>query len=560
MSERAEEATPAKSEEEEPLDAKADAAESRSSAWWDVGGNIFTYAFWGSIALVVVGLFRTTLLPLVDYPQHLALAAILRRMMSSGAPERALFETNLLSYNSAFHVLVALINVAVPIDAAGKIVVGLYVALAGVATLLLLRATGRPKTRAFLMVPMLVGYSFAWGFINFGLGLAIQLIVLSRVIEGPKKTDVRWKYDAITALLATLGAWTHLLGSALGYMLMLVAIAVRVQTSDEPWATRIGRAVRTGLPLLPAIAYCVAVYYRQKQLAWQNFEYGQYEGNDVFAMQKIKGFLDYATGLRADQLDARIVGVGLGLLFLGALLRDPEEETPAVLPWLFFASVVAYLIIPHVFWATNFVFERITFLVVLTAVLLVPRAKPRQEEILRLMYVSIGLGGAASFFLFMGMVGKETADLDKVLDEMPKGRKITGLLWSPKIEATMQWSLLHSPAFYVARNGGEVAFSFTRTMSLPVHYKKETMPPDPPANFEWNPGDYRSSLPFAKYFDLVLMKTTFDDGKDPRESVWGSHAAEVDVVLHHGKWWVFETKRVTEDPPSPPPSFDWPDE
>jgi hypothetical protein len=76
------------------------------------------------------------------------------------------------------------------------------------------------------------------------------------------------------------------------------------------------------------------------------------------------------------------------------------------------------------------------------------------------------------------------------------------------------------------------------------------MPPDPPANFEWNPGDYKSSLPFAKYFDLVLMKTTFDDGKDPRASVWGSHASEVDVVLHHGKWWVFETKRVTDDPPA----------
>ncbi|MGZ3477311.1 MAG: hypothetical protein ACXWUG_27650, partial [Polyangiales bacterium] len=436
----------------------------------------------------------------------------------------------------------------------------LYVVLAGVATLLLLRATGRPRARAFLIVPVLVGYSFAWGFINFGLGLSIQLIVLSRVIEGPPKTGSRWKYDALTALLATLGAWTHLLGSALGYMLMLVAIAVRVQTSEEPWATRIGRAIRTGLPLLPAIGYCYLVYRRQTQLAWQNFEYGQYEGNDVFAMQKIKGFLGYAAGLRADELDARILGVGLGLLLIGALLRDSDDETPEVLKWLFFASVVAYLIIPHVFWATNFVFERITFLIVLTAILLAPRAKPRHEEILRLMYVSIGLGAGASFFLFMGIVGREMSDLDKVLNEMPKGRKITGLLWSPKIDPTMQWSLLHSPAYYVARNGGEVAFSFTRTMSLPVHYKKETMPPDPPANFEWNPGDYKASLPFAKYFDLILMKTTFDDGKDPRASVWGKHADEVDVVLHHGKWWVFETKRVKDDPPLPFPSFEEPDE
>ena len=44
------------------------------------------------------------------------------------------------------------------------------------------------------------------------------------------------------------------------------------------------------------------------------------------------------------------------------------------------------------------------------------------------------------------------------------------------------------------------------------------------------------------------MKTTHDDGKDPRESVWHSHANEVDTVLHKGKYWVFETKRVTDDP------------
>jgi hypothetical protein len=150
----------------------------------------------------------------------------------------------------------------------------------------------------------------------------------------------------------------------------------------------------------------------------------------------------------------------------------------------------------------------------------------------------------------MGNVARETADLDAVIEAMPKNRRVTGLFWYPKIDVTYQWSLLHSPAYYVARNGGEVAFSFTRTMSLPVHYKRETLPPDPPANFEWNPSDYKANQPYSKYFDLILMKTTHDDGKDPRESVWHSHADEVDVVLHRGRYWVFETKRVTADPPA----------
>lgn len=538
-------------ESEQPRTTAEDEEHARNAPWWDVGGRMFTVTFWLAIAALCIALFFTRSLPLVDYPQHLALAGILRRMLDPAAPERVLFETNLLSYNSAFHVLVAALNVALPIDAAGKLVVSLYIVLAAVASLLLLRATGRPRARAFLIVPVLVGYSFAWGFINFGLGLAIQLIVLSRVlspISGRRESTLR--YDVITAVIALLGAWTHLLGTALGYMLMLVAIVVQVQTARETFATRLGRAFRTGLPLLPAIAYCVAVYFRQKQLSWQNFEYGAYEGNDVFAMVKVKEFSAYATGLRADAVDAKILSIGLGLLVLAALFRDESDEAPPVLRWLFVASVVAYLIIPHVLWATNFVFERLTFLVVLTAILWAPRAKPNHEELLRLMSVSVGLAATASFCAFMRDVARETADFDAVVAEMPKGRRVTGLIWWPKIDATLQWSLLHFPAYYVARNGGEVAFSFTRTMSLPVHYRRNTLPPDPPANFEWNPSDYRAGATYAKYFDLILMKTTHDDGKDPRESVWGTHAGEVKTVLHRGRYWVFETKAVTEDPAS----------
>jgi hypothetical protein len=561
---------------EEPLDAATDARLSRDARWWDAGGTPYTVAYWGSLLLLVAGLFRNKLLPFVDYPQHLALAATLKRMIVGGGPERHLFETNLASYNSLFHVLVALANLVVPIDFAGKLVLGLYVFLVGYATLALLRATGRPRARAFLILPVVFGYSIIWGFVNFGLGVALQIVVLSRVLDRDRLLAAahhhrgirRYLPEIVTAVVALLGAYTHLLATALGYMLMLVAIVARAQTDRAPFFERLGRALRTGLPLLPAIGWCAFVYWRQTHGSFQNFEYGVAEGNDVFAMSKVKEFFTYATGLRADGFDAKMLSIGMGLLGIGALLRDVEDAPPVALRWLFVASVVAYLIIPHVFWATNFVFERITFLIVLTAILWMPRAMPSYEYWLRLGFVSVGLAGAGGFFMFMGSpdVQKELGDLDAILDKMPDGRRVTGLLWDPivrthlpppeahaaeRTQVTAQYSLLHTSAYYVARHGGEVAFSFTRTMSLPVHYRKETMPPDPPPNFEWNPGDYRAQTPWAKYFDLVLMKTQWEDQIDPRPSVWGSHAGEVDVVAHQGKWWVFETKRVTEDPPVP---------
>jgi chitodextrinase len=561
---------------DEPADAATDERRSRDARWWDAGGTPYTVAYWGSLLLLVAGLFRNKLLPFVDYPQHLALAGTLKRMIVGGGPERHLFETNLASYNSLFHVLVAVANLAVPIDFAGKLVLSLYVFLVGYATLALLRATGRPRARAFLILPVVFGYSIIWGFVNFGLGVSLQIVVLSRVLDRDRLLAAahhhrgirRYLPEIVTAVVALLGAYTHLLATALGYMLMLVAIVARAQTDRAPFFERFGRALRTGLPLLPAIGWCAFVYWRQTHGSFQNFEYGVAEGNDVFAMSKVKEFFTYATGFRADGFDAKVLSIGIGLLAVGAMLRDVEDAPPVALRWLFVASVVAYLIIPHVFWATNFVFERITFLIVLTAILWTPRAIPRYEQGLRLMYVSVGLAAAGGFFQFMGSpdMQKELGDLDAILDKMPDGRHVTGLLWDPivrthlpppeahaaeRIQVTAQYSLLHTSAYYVARHGGEVAFSFTRTMSLPVHYRKETMPPDPPPNFEWNPGDYRAQTPWAKYFDLVLMKTQWEDQIDPRASVWGSHASEVDVVAHQGKWWVFETKRVTEDPPVP---------
>ncbi|MFI5298926.1 MAG: hypothetical protein ACHREM_12590 [Polyangiales bacterium] len=543
-------------DDDEPLlDAREDEAIARAAPWWDAGGPAMSAAFWGAIAVMIAALFRTQSLPFCDYPQHLALAATLRRMLTSGAPERALFETNVLSYNSLFHVVVAALNVVVPIDVAGKIVLGAYAFLLGYGSLALLRATGRPRARAFLILPVFFGYSIVWGFVNFGLGAAIQLIVLARVLE---HTDPRRhvvdphpiRRDVVTAIIALLGAYTHLLASALVYLLLLVAIVVRTQTAREGWFLRVGRAFRIGAPLLVPVAYCVWVYRRQ-MTGYQNFEYAVAEGNDSFALVKVKGFIDYAAGLRTDGLDGKVLSIALGLLVLGAILRDPDDDPHPALRWLFVASGFAYLIISHVFWATNFVFERVSFFVVITAVLMTPRALPKFEAMLRLFYVSVGLAAAGTLWGAMGAAHEELADFDRVIAEMPRARRVTGLVWHPKLESTLQWSLVQSPAYYVARNGGEVAFSFTRTMSLPVHYRKETMPPDPPANFEWMPQAYRPSATYAKYFDLVLMKTTDDDGVDPRAAVWGAHAGEVDVVVHHGRWWAFETKRVTADAPSP---------
>jgi diaminopimelate epimerase len=114
-----------------------------------------------------------------------------------------------------------------------------------------------------------------------------------------------------------------------------VQIVADVQNDPEELRVRLLRALRRGAPLVPAIAYCAAVYYRQTHGAYQNFEYGSYEGNDLFALQKIRYFTDYAAGMRADHLDSKVVAAEIALLLGGAVFRDRKDERHPSLSWLF---------------------------------------------------------------------------------------------------------------------------------------------------------------------------------------------------------------------------------
>jgi len=61
-----------------------------------------TFVYWTAAALFSAALWVTPFPPFIDYPQHVAVGALLRRMVDPASPERALYETNLVTYNGGF--------------------------------------------------------------------------------------------------------------------------------------------------------------------------------------------------------------------------------------------------------------------------------------------------------------------------------------------------------------------------------------------------------------------------------------------------------------------------
>ena len=63
-----------------------------------------TLAYWATALLFSLAFWVTPFPPLIDYPQHVAIGALLHRMLDPSAPERALYDVNLITYNGGLHV------------------------------------------------------------------------------------------------------------------------------------------------------------------------------------------------------------------------------------------------------------------------------------------------------------------------------------------------------------------------------------------------------------------------------------------------------------------------
>ncbi len=494
--------------------------------WWSLETTPTTVAYFGSVALLVVSLFRTRLLPLVDYPQHLAIAATLRRVWLGQAPAGA-YETNLLGYNSLFHVVTALLGFAMPIELAGKLVLAGYLVVFAIALVALCDAVEVPRSRALLLVPLATGYTFAYGFANYGIALALQLIVLSRTLHAVSgRPEPRaW----VTALIALAGMYAHVLGSAFAYLLLGVALVARRPAPKH--------ALRAVAPLGPAVLYCAFVALISHGTARQNTEFIPLEGRTISLGAKLTRFVHFVTGLRADGIDELLVIAVAAVAVLGALARGDDRPPPFRIA-MFAVTPIAYLALPHVFFATPFIFERAAALVILTLVLAVPSPRASLERVFRGGAIVLAVVSSLLFCDAMNSARSELADLDRVLDAAPEDRRLIGLVFDPHTPSFRLRAVLHAPAYYLARHRGELAWMF-ETVSLPVRPKRaEEL--RLPALFELNPTMYDPNAPYARYYDLVLVKSpraeldpaglVFRDGKPRR------------VIAQSGAWWLFEAR------------------
>src|SRR5436305_536891 len=143
-------------------------------------------------ALWVLPLWVVAFPPMVDYPQQLALSAILRWYSDPVRRFRETYELALWTPHGLFKLLTAGLAWVVPINLAGKLVVSASLLGVGLAALALCRRAGRPEWYALLALALTYNTVFYWGFVDNLLaiplalgGVAMADALFERSIERP---------------------------------------------------------------------------------------------------------------------------------------------------------------------------------------------------------------------------------------------------------------------------------------------------------------------------------------------------------------------------------------
>jgi hypothetical protein len=211
-----------------------------------------------------------------------------------------------------------------------------------------------------------------------------------------------------------------------------------------------------------------------------------------------------------------------------------------------------YCVVPKVFIATWFIFERFPTFVWVFAVAAAPIAIGSfpLQRFLKPLAVAVAAAAALNTVLHLARIPDET-DASAIIDEIPEGKKVIAVTWSntghPVILREM-W--VHLLAYYQARRPGLIAYSFAKFESMPVHYALGKVPPVIPGGMEWDGSKYDPFAAYARYWDTVLVRTPDDAPQaDPRHRTFRSAAGAVRLLAHHGRFWLYDASSL--DRPAP---------
>lgn len=410
---------------------------------------------------------HAVVLPCMDLPGHVALAAVLPHLGEKGHVLDATFTWGSFpAPNCLFYLLYHAAHFALEPRWAEKLVVGAYLVATPWALLAFARAFGRSGWVAVLGFAPLVQWTFFQGFIDFCLGTPVLLLgfaLLQRCLVAPTRAR------RIGVLLyGGLVFFTHLLvflPYCIGAVMMvgLAALHERQTVGKVRYLHWIVEAARplalgavlavlwlTGARTPPTGGAVVRATLEQKLL--------ELPGLTLFHLQ---GDADDAVALHWI-----LAAIGVGLILRSWGRRSRPTPLDAFPGWFFLLLVVVFLFVPLGVGPIGVFYQRTASLAVVFGIVLVAPARVEARSILQVLalatVVTVSLVSAASArAAAMQRLDVRMAGFWEVLEAAPDQSRLAYYLEDSMSDAEfVGWAAGHLGSYHTAVNQGTTSFSF----------------------------------------------------------------------------------------------------
>lgn len=498
-------------------------------------------ALWLAVTLQALAFGLSRYPPMIDYPQHVAMGALVRRLLDPSAPEHALYETNFFTYNAGIETAIGLLSTVMSAEAAGRLLFALYPFAFVVASLLLCHVAGRPKWYALLSVPLVYHYTCGWGFANFVLAtpLAIFALVLWLRVLDEKRDGATL---AALVVLSLVVAYTHVL--VMLCLCVCVAVVSFWHLLDKGSTHSLARArqlVMPALTLIPSLAYSLGAWWWARRTSHTVWEHAWAEGQDEALWHKLRYLLFNATGNFSDASDQNLLLLAIALAVAIWLLSERGETHPRMRR-LAMAFGALYCVVPKVFVATFHIYVRFLPFAALFAIASLPVVRDKGARWIALA-ASVGAIATGANLLVRFTTIAEVDDAMAMVDDVPEGRNLLMVTYDAAPKGYYREIWVHLPAIYQARKRGIIAYSFARNESPPIRYRADREPPRPPGGFEWDGRVYDPHASYAGYFDLVMVRTWLSrSGQqvDPAAHVFKDMASYAKLISRRGRFFLYD--------------------
>jgi hypothetical protein len=424
-----------------------------------------------SAALALVPILPAYL-PLVDFPQHVALHAIWNNIADPAFHLNGRFRVTLSTPYALPHLAAHAASQFLGPEGGLRLVLVVSLVAFPLAALVLLRAFDRPPEIALAAFPAALSFVYWYGFISYVMSL--PLILLGIALARRCAASGRIRDAAILALIGLLTVATH--AFALLVLLLLGGVAALATTRALSRLSLVAGALTPGVVWSAIWTVSSASDPSEEPLESTYGPLGE----------RIRILLGSVFGSYTG--DARVLTLALASAAVLAaalwLSRRPapeagDESGRRALGMVAVVAICASLLCPQVFMSTWGLWERIppiAFVVFAGALRWPAAATTRARLAAGLTAIALFASGTA---LAQGLAFSEQArGIREIAEELPRGARV---MWTacgeeqPWRNATPAFK--HFGGYVQAARGGDLSYSFAHFHHMVVRYRGAPLPP-----------------------------------------------------------------------------------